>query len=220
VFSLALDPTLVLVLRVTAAIVIGLALGYAFDRTIRRVGKKIDVRPQTIRRGRQASALVFTILAGIAVILLLVQFSDVVWLGLTTLSGLAITLALQSTLSNMLAGLLNAIDGIIQVGDQIEVGGIAGTVTHVGLRHSWIRTKDGSITVISNSTVSAGPLKNYSLEDRIKKRTGPLSWYQTYISRLSPLLDKKNGEEEQEVTQKETRVAEKQDSSGFVKKVD
>jgi small conductance mechanosensitive channel len=191
------------ILSLVIALIAVVILGYVFDRAIRKVGQKMEARPQHAKTARRISATVFAGLGSIAVIALLVSSSALVWTGITGVAVLAVTLALQSTLSNVIAGILNTVDGILQIGDRVEIAGISGTVTHIGLRHSWIRSTDGSTVVVSNSTISSGPLRNFSLEDRIRSTKGPLNWYQTRIARLS-LLDRKDGEQRKPKETEET----------------
>jgi small-conductance mechanosensitive channel len=66
---------------------------------------------------------------------------------------LGISLALRDVLSDTAAGVYLAKDPDFNNGDQVEVDGVKGTVTSVGLRKSRLELEDGNTRVINNSDV-------------------------------------------------------------------
>ena len=99
--------------------------------------------------------------------------SEIATLTISGIAGLAISLALQTTISNVIAGVLMLNDGIIRLGDDIQYGGpggVRGEVVKLSLRTTWIRTPNGVITIIGNSNLSAGPILNYSANARLEKK--------------------------------------------------
>ncbi len=99
--------------------------------------------------------------------------SELTTLTISGIGGLAVSLALQNTLSNIIAGVLLLNDGIIRLGDDIQYGGpggVRGVVVKLSLRTTWIRTEAGVITVIGNSNLSAGPILNYTAKARLEKK--------------------------------------------------
>jgi len=94
-------------------------------------------------------------------------------LTISGVAGLAASLALQTTLSNIISGILMLRDGTVHVGDDIQYGGpggLRGEVIRLSLRTTWLRTSDGHIAVIGNSNLSAGPILNYSATARLEKK--------------------------------------------------
>lgn len=94
-------------------------------------------------------------------------------LTISGIGGLAVSLALQTTLSNVIAGVFLLNDGIIRLGDDIQYGspgGVRGVVVRLSLRTTWIQTADGVIAVIGNSNLSAGPILNYTAKARLERR--------------------------------------------------
>jgi small-conductance mechanosensitive channel len=84
-------------------------------------------------------------------------------LGGLGISGLAVALALQPTLSNFFAGTYVLSDGAINVGDYIELqGGPSGYVVEVGWRSTKIRTWLNNRVVIPNSIIADSIVINYS----------------------------------------------------------
>ena len=93
-------------------------------------------------------------------------------LTLSGIAGLAISLALQNTISNVIAGVLMQHDGIIRLGDDVQYGsgGVRGEVVKLSLRSTWLKTKDGVVVVVGNSNLSGGPILNYSSLGRVQKK--------------------------------------------------
>lgn len=132
------------------------------------------------RRARAGATVLRDIKTGMRLIALLLIFSNVLSIaGLSslfttlTISGIlavAASLALQSTLSNVISGLLLFSDGVLRLGDTIEYGGTKGKVVRIGLRNTWIKADDGHLVVVSNSSLSSGPLANHTATDRLSKK--------------------------------------------------
>lgn len=68
--------------------------------------------------------------------------------------GVALSLGLQDTISNLIGGIQITFMGIVRPGDNIEVAGERGIVQDVGLRHTTIKTSLGETVVIPNSVIS------------------------------------------------------------------
>ena len=87
-------------------------------------------------------------------------------LGGLGITGLAVALALQPTLSNFFAGTNILSEGVFTEGDYIELqGGPAGYVQSVGLRSTKIRTWLNNDVIIPNSVLSSSIMVNYSRPD-------------------------------------------------------
>ena len=93
--------------------------------------------------------------------------------------GIAIALAAQNILGDLFASLSIVIDKPFVVGDFIEVDTFIGTVEHVGLKTTRIRSNTGEQIVISNGDLLKTRIRNYKRmeERRILFRFGVI--YQT-----------------------------------------
>ena len=92
-------------------------------------------------------------------------FSD-----LSGIAGLAISLALQNTLSNIISGILILSDGVLRLHDSIEYSGVKGKVVKIGLRATWVKTDSGDIAIISNNYLANGPLVNFTARERLERK--------------------------------------------------
>lgn len=68
--------------------------------------------------------------------------------------GVALSLGLQDTLSNLIGGIQMTLMGVVRPGDNIEISSETGVVTDVGLRHTTIITKLGETVIVPNSVIS------------------------------------------------------------------
>lgn len=77
---------------------------------------------------------------------------------------------LQNVVYNFISGLILAFERPIQVGDTVEVGVLMGTVKHIGVRSSTVRTFDGSEVIVPNGNLISNELINWSLSDKRRRR--------------------------------------------------
>lgn len=80
--------------------------------------------------------------------------------------GLAIGLALQGTLNNTFSGIILSFIPELQLGDWIETGDFAGSVTQISLRSVVIKEADNNYVIIPNSKIVQEPFKNFSRTPR------------------------------------------------------
>lgn len=74
------------------------------------------------------------------------------------IGGIAISLGFQDTLSNLISGLQLSIMGIIEPGDNVEIGGQRGIVRDVTWRHTTIVSSTGEVVVVPNSVLNTSAL--------------------------------------------------------------
>lgn len=158
------------VLAVAVALLLIGILGTVLDRLAARISKRAGASRDLANSVREWIAVVM-IMTGVAVVASLTGIStEFTTLTISGIAGLAVSLALQTTLSNVIAGVLMLHDGVLRTGDLIEFGSIKGEVIKLSLRSTWIRTTEGAISVIGNSNLSAGPIINRTAKGRLEKK--------------------------------------------------
>lgn len=80
--------------------------------------------------------------------------------------GIAVALAAQKTLENVIAGVSLIADEAVRVGDALKIGDISGTVVEVGLRSTRIRTLDRTLVSLPNGQISNVSLETLSARDK------------------------------------------------------
>ena len=83
-----------------------------------------------------------------------------------SVAGLAVSLALQNTLSNVAGGIMLLVTTPFQVGDYVEADGISGTVHAIDLSYTAIITIDGKEIFVPNSQLSGTKIINYTILGR------------------------------------------------------
>jgi small conductance mechanosensitive channel len=76
--------------------------------------------------------------------------------------GLAIGLALQGTLQNIAAGIMLLMLRPFRIGEDVEIGPVAGTVQEIGLFATRLRREDGVYLLAPNSTLWNQPVRNFT----------------------------------------------------------
>lgn len=152
-------------------LVISATLLEEFLSFIIRRAAKLAGASSTVIRDIKVSLRVIAILAIVSGILSIAGLtSEFTALTISGVGALAVSLALQTTLSNIISGILLFTDGVIRLNDEIEYSGIKGKVVRVALRNTWIRKEDGTLAVVSNSSLSGGPLINHNAAARLTKK--------------------------------------------------
>ena len=78
--------------------------------------------------------------------------------------GVAVSLSLQNSLSNVMSGITLLFTKQFNVDDFIEAGGVSGTVLAIGISHCKLRTPDNKDIFVPNSTIVSEKIINYSTE--------------------------------------------------------
>lgn len=135
----------------------------AFLREYHRKGK--EVRPVISIMSTLIKAIVFFL--GLLIILQYLGISITPMLTALGVTGLAVALALQDTLSNIFAGIHIIVTGQIKTGNYIEVeGGIEGYVYDITWRNTTIETIRGNLVILPNSKLASSVITNYSLPEK------------------------------------------------------
>jgi MscS family membrane protein len=97
----------------------------------------------------------------------LVFIADALGFDLTTMiaglgiTGIAIALAAQDTISNIFGATTVLLDRPFQVGDWVAIGSVEGEVIEIGLRTTLIRTSLDTVVTMPNANLSNTPVENW-----------------------------------------------------------
>lgn len=142
-------------------LIVGVAAARWLARALRRALDRVHVQPIVAS---------FTTNLAKAIMIVLVVVASIANLGipLTPIlavlgaAGLAVGLALQSTLSHLASGVLLAILRPFNVGDFIEVNGLMGAVEAMHVFQTRLVTPDNRVVIMPNSVLTNSPLINYT----------------------------------------------------------
>ena len=105
----------------------------------------------------------------IAVIAALALFGFNVKAALTGLGigGLAVALAAQKSLENVISGVSLLMDESVHVGDVCQIGDQIGTVEDMGLRSLKLRTLDQTVSIVPNASLAQMQFQNLARRDKM-----------------------------------------------------
>jgi moderate conductance mechanosensitive channel len=143
------------------------AIGFFLNKLLRLITNRM-VRVAELHAGASGRVSEVRTLAsviratGIAIIGTIVgmQFLDALGVNLAPLlasagvAGVAVGLAAQNIVKDMFNGVLILVEGQFNVGDQVRIAGLAGTVEAMTLRKTTVRDGDGTLYVIPNSQIT------------------------------------------------------------------
>ena len=91
-------------------------------------------------------------------------------LAILSVAGLAVSLSMQTALSNVAGALMILTAKPFRSGDYVQIGDKAGTVLTIGAVYTSLRTYDNQIIYLPNSQVTAGSIVNMTSEDNVCSR--------------------------------------------------
>jgi MscS family membrane protein len=103
--------------------------------------------------------------------------------------GIAVALAAQKTLENVIGGISLILDKVVLVGDTLRVGTIEGTVEDLGLRSTRIRTSDRTVVSLPNGQIANMTLENLSTRDKFWFHPILALSYATTTAQLNTVLE-------------------------------
>lgn len=121
---------------------------------------KTDDQLVPILRKSAQIALVFVILIPI---LRLLEVNLTALIAGLSIGGIALALAAQDTVKNLISSALIFFDKPYQIGDYIVAGGVEGTVVEIGFRSTRMMTIDSSIITVPNSNMINDQVVNLGL---------------------------------------------------------
>lgn len=98
-------------------------------------------------------------------------------IAMLSVAGLAVSLALQNTLSNLAGGLVLLVTKPFVPGDYVEADGVSGTITAVNMAYTIFCTPDNKEIFVPNSQLSSTKIINYN---RLGKRRMDLKFTASY----------------------------------------
>lgn len=155
--SLTLEKVLPALVILVAGILLVKLLLKLLDKLLDR--SKLDRTMFTILRATMR-VLLFSAVVIIALDTLGVEITSLV--AILSVVSLAISLAVQNLLTNVVGGMTLLMTQPFRVGDWVQIGNETGTVQEIGIHYTKIKTFHGQILYIPNSDAASSRICNYS----------------------------------------------------------
>jgi len=146
--------------RLLWAMLILLVTRFAIATSRRLTRHFLNPVEPTIRKFFIQTAEVLTLAIGVIAALNVLGIQTTTLVTILGAAGLAIGLALQSSLSHFAAGVMLVSFRPFEVGDFIEGAGVAGVVDSIGIFSTTVITPDNIKIVVPNNNLFTGTLKN------------------------------------------------------------
>ncbi len=170
--SLSLDH----VLRAVLVLIIGVVVIKLVQRAVERILSRNTALDPIHRYLRSAVSIVLWLLLALVLLGSLgVELTSII--ALLSVAGLAVSLALQNSLSNLAGGIVLLVSKPFSTGDYVEIGSVTGTVSMIGLSYSTLITVENKEIYIPNSQLSSATIINYT---RLGKRRMELTFSASY----------------------------------------
>jgi MscS family membrane protein len=141
-----------------------------------------------VHLGRRLLELL-VICAGVLAGLYLFGFNPTTALAGLGIGGIAVALAAQKTLENIIGGVSIISDGVVRVGDTLKVGETLGIIEEVGLRSTRIRTRDRTVVSVPNGHLANLSLECMSSRDKFWFHPSMRLEYDTTATQMQSILD-------------------------------
>lgn len=155
-----LQKVIMLLLILQAGLWAGAGISFAFDQTIHQRKEQDASSITTIKFLKFISRFILWMI----VLLLMLDNLGVNITGLVAglgIGGIAVALAVQNILGDLLASLSIILDKPFVMGDFIEVDALSGTVEYIGLKTTRIRSLSGEQLIFSNNDLLKSRIRNY-----------------------------------------------------------
>jgi MscS family membrane protein len=175
---------------IAAAVWLLMVLNGEVERYIRRrlAHASIGATADLIRLGRRAVDLLI-VFAGLLATMRHFRVDPTPALAGLGVGGIAVALAAQKTLENVIAGASLIFDQAVRVGDFLKMGDVTGTVDYIGLRSTRIRTLDRTVVSIPNGQIANATVETLSARDKFRFNHVIGLRYETTSDQLRTIVD-------------------------------
>lgn len=164
-FSFSVGKVLLFILVIWLSIIV--------SRAIRVVLEDDVLSRMTLKKGvpRMISAVITYALITVGVLLAV----NAVGMPLDQLTiifsafSVGIGFGLQNVVNNFVSGIILLFERPVQLGDTVEVGGLVGVVSSMGIRSSHISTFDGAKVIVPNGHLISNEVVNWTLTDKRRR---------------------------------------------------
>jgi small conductance mechanosensitive channel len=163
----SIRPLLEKIILSLIIIVIASIIAKTIATAITGFGKRESI-PDSVTYLMKRIVTYFIAFIGIVLILDIFNFQITTFVASFGIVGLIIGIGAQAIISNFISGILIMFEKPFIIGDFIDITGFGGVVEDISLRSTRIKTFDGRIITIPNSTLTSNAVINYSRTGEIQ----------------------------------------------------
>ncbi len=147
--------------------IVVLIIGLIITNFIKKIAKKALAKSTIETTAHKLIIQILDILLKFVVLLIAAETLGIKTTSLITIfgaAGVAISLALKDSLSNVAGGFLVLFSKPFVKGDFIETNSVSGTVNNISLFYTTLKTPDNKTVFVPNGEISTAKIINYSTE--------------------------------------------------------
>jgi small-conductance mechanosensitive channel len=178
------QKVVVLILIVQCGLWAGAGISFGLGRLIARRSEQDTSSATTIT----FLGFVARLILWVIILLLILDNLGVNITGLVTglgIGGIAVALAVQNILGDLLASLSIVLDKPFVIGDTIVIDGLTGTIEHIGLKTTRMRSIDGEELIFANNDLLKSRIHNFK---RMQERRVVFAFGVTYQTPAETLV--------------------------------
>ena len=168
-----------------------LVLGLWAVRFVTRWARRRIEASQKLKIEPTASKFISNIIRIILYTIVMLTAANIMGIPMTSVvavvasAGVAVSLAMQGALSNLVGGVMLVILKPIAVREYVKIGDLEGTVQAIGAIYTELTTFDGKRVVLPNSTLTNTPITNFT---RVGRRRVDLTFSVAYGSDMDRVM--------------------------------
>lgn len=162
--SFTLNISLTMIIKVLFTVVVCLIAVKVINKVLGQVMEKSRLE-RTLSNFIRSILKVVIYFVAVLIVLSTLGVDVTSLVALLSVAGLAVSLALQSTLSNLAGGIQLLVTKPFAAGDYVEAGANSGTVYQIGLAYTTLVTPDNRVVYVPNSDIAAARIINYNGRD-------------------------------------------------------
>ena len=165
---------------------VDMLIRYYLEPLVEKSESKLDDQILPIMR---RSSKIVILLLGFIIVLSNLGYDILSVMAGLGIGGLALALAAQDSVKNVIGGISIFLDKPFQIDDYVEINGKAGTVAEVGLRSTRLKTVGGTTYVLPNSKVADAILENFSTRTARRMTTKIGLTYDTSTAKIEEAIN-------------------------------
>jgi len=187
--AFTLNISLTMVIKVLFTILVCLVAIKVISGVLNRVLEKSRLE-HTLSNFINAILKVIIYFVAILIVLSTLGVDVTSLVALLSVAGLAASLALQNTLSNLAGGIQLLLTKPFVVGNYVEAGANSGTVHEVGLAYTTLVTPDNKVIYVPNSDIAAARIINYNGRDTRRVELKVTASYDAPVQTVKDTINK------------------------------
>ena len=160
-FVIVLGGLTIVLIILIALRILDIVMTYAVSITSKTESKLDEQLMPIVKRTIQF----IIILGGVAQILYMLEVNVTALIAGISIGGLALALAAQDTVKNLIGSAMIFVDRPFQIGDYIDGGSVSGTVKEVGFRTTRLSQIDSSVMAVPNGTIANLAITNLGVRE-------------------------------------------------------